>query len=191
MSQDMSISDVLQRLQDEAKAGNVAVGTLVDALNSRGFGPLLLAPALVAMLPTGGIPGVPTICGVLIFLIAIQGSLGMPSPWVPRRLRRLAIQQQALIATTERAMPVAQRLDRWFRPRLIALTRAPVSQVVALFCAVSGLAMIPLELVPFASGIPALAVTLVAIGMSTRDGAMVVLAALAIAAGGGLLILLG
>jgi hypothetical protein len=143
------------------------------------------------MLPTGGIPGVPSVCGVLIFLIAIQGLMGKSSPWVPKRLRRLAVKQQALTAMTERAMPVAQRLDRWFRPRLVVLTRAPVSQVVALICAVSGLAMIPLELVPFASGIPALAVTLVAIGMSTRDGAMVVLAALAIAAGGGLFTLLG
>ncbi|MCW4152940.1 exopolysaccharide biosynthesis protein [Halomonas sp. 18H] len=190
MNDAISVSDVLQRLQDEAKAGNVAVGTLVDALNSRGFGPLLLAPALVAMLPTGGIPGVPTVCGVLIFLIALQGSLGMPSPWVPRRLRRLAIQQQAMIAMTERAMPVASRLDRWFRPRLGVLTRAPVSQLVALFCAISGLAMIPLEVIPFASGIPALAVTLVAISMTTRDGALVVLAGLAVASGAGLLILM-
>ncbi len=80
MNDAMSVHDVLQRLQQEAEADNVAVGTLVDALNSRGFGPLLLAPALIALLPTGGIPGVPSLCGVLIFLIAIQGSMGDRSP---------------------------------------------------------------------------------------------------------------
>ncbi|MDT8893022.1 exopolysaccharide biosynthesis protein [Halomonas sp. I1] len=190
MSDAMSVSDVLQRLQEEAEAGNVTVGALVDALNSRGFGPLLLAPALIALLPTGGIPGVPSVCGVLIFLIAIQGSFGQRSPWVPQRLRRLMVRQEALTSMAERAKPVTCRLDRWFRPRLEGLVRAPFSQVVALVCAVSGLAMIPLELVPFASGIPALAVTLVAIGMSMRDGAMVILAGLAIAGGTSLLILL-
>lgn len=190
MNEATSVSDVLQRLQEEARAGNVSVGTLVDALNSRGFGPLLLAPALIALLPTGGIPGVPSVCGVLIFLIAIQESLGKRLPWVPQRLRRLTVRRKALIAVTERAQPVAQRLDRWFRPRLEVLTRAPVSRLVALFCAVSGLAMIPLELVPFAAGIPALAVVLVAIGMSTRDGVMMILAGLAVAGGASLLTLL-
>ncbi|SHL46726.1 exopolysaccharide biosynthesis protein [Halomonas caseinilytica] len=190
MNDAMSVHDVLQRLQQEAEADNVAVGTLFDALNSRGFGPLLLAPALIALLPTGGIPGVPSLCGVLIFLIAIQGSMGDRSPWVPQRLRRLTVSRERLVSATERAKPVARRLDCWFRPRLTVLTQAPVSQVVALLCAVSGLAMIPLELLPFASSIPALAVTLAAIGMSTRDGAMVVLAGLAIAGGASVLILI-
>ncbi len=109
---------------------------------------------------------------------------------MPQRLRRLTVSRERLVSATERAKPVARRLDCWFRPRLTVLTQAPVSQVVALLCAVSGLAMIPLELLPFASSIPALAVTLAAIGMSTRDGAMVVLAGLAIAGGASVLILI-
>ena len=39
-----------------------------------------------------------------------------------------------------------------------------------------GLLMIPLELIPMAAAIPALAIIFAAIGLSTRDGIMLVLA---------------
>ncbi|PAV24707.1 hypothetical protein C8D92_101305 [Tamilnaduibacter salinus] len=181
MTESMGITNVLHRIREQAEGDEVAVGTLIDALEHRGFGPLLLAPALIALLPTSGIPGVPSVCGLLIFLIAIQGALGKRSPWVPGRLRRLSMRPQTLVKVVDRVQPYTRRIDRWFRPRWVFLTRAPINRIVALGCAVSGLTMIPLELVPFAGTAPALAITLAAIGMSTRDGIMIVVASLAAA----------
>jgi hypothetical protein len=157
----------------------VPVDTLITALESRGFGPLLLAPALLALLPTGAIPGVPSICGILIFLIAIQGSVGRPFPWVPGRLRDLSIHREKLIGAIGRVRPVTTRIDRLFSPRLLLLSRPVTNQITCLVCAVSGLAMIPLELIPFAAAAPAFAITLAAIGISTRDGILIIAAWLA------------
>lgn len=181
MTESMGITDVLLRLREQSEGDDVAVDTVIDALETRGFGPLLLAPALIALLPTSGIPGVPSVCGILIFLIAIQGGLGKRSPWVPNRLRRVSMQRRTLVSVIDRAQPYTHRVDRWFRPRLVFLTRAPFNRLVAVGCAALGLTMIPLELVPFAGTAPAFAITLAAIGMSTRDGIMIVVASLAAA----------
>lgn len=178
----MGITDVLLRVREQTHTERVPVDTLITALESRGFGPLLLAPALLALLPTGAIPGVPSVCGTLIFLISIQGSLGRHSPWVPRRLRELSIHRENLIRAIDRTRPFTTRLDRVFAPRLLLLTRPGMNQLVYLGCAVSGLGMIPLELIPFAVALPAFGITLAAIGISTRDGLMIIAAGL-IAAG--------
>ncbi|WP_295718667.1 exopolysaccharide biosynthesis protein [uncultured Halovibrio sp.] len=181
MSQSMGITDVLLRVREQTTTEQVPVDTLITALESRGFGPLLLAPALLALLPTGAIPGVPSVCGILIFLIAIQGSLGRRSPWVPRRLRELSIHRQNLIRAIDRAQPVTRRIDRLFSHRLSLLTHPWANSLIFLACAVSGLTMIPLELIPFAAAVPALAISLAAIGISTRDGLVIIGAGLAAA----------
>ncbi len=179
MHQSMGITDVLLRVREQTHTEQVPVDTLITALESRGFGPLLLAPALLALLPTGAIPGVPSICGILIFLIAIQNSLGRRAPWVPKRLRRLSIHRQTLIRAIDRARPVTSRIDRLFSPRLPLLTSRPANSLICLACALFGLAMIPLELIPFAAAAPAFAITIAAIGISTRDGVLIITSGLA------------
>lgn len=174
MNQTMGITDVLLRVREQTDTEQVPVDTLITALESRGFGPLLLAPALLALLPTGAIPGVPSICGVLIFLIAVQGGLGRQSPWVPKRLRQLSINRATLIRAIDRVRPVTRRIDRLFSPRLSLLTSRLASSLIFLACAVFGLVMIPLELIPFAATAPAFAITIAAIGISTRDGVLII-----------------
>ncbi|MBR9790503.1 MAG: exopolysaccharide biosynthesis protein [Gammaproteobacteria bacterium] len=65
--------------------GEVSVGDVVNKFESRGFGPFLLLPALIALLPTGAIPGVPSICGVTLCIICLQMAFGDEHPLVTRR----------------------------------------------------------------------------------------------------------
>ena len=66
-----SIADLLDEMYDE-NSDKTSLGKVIERFEDRGFGPLLLVPALVALLPTGAIPGVPTICGITLFFICIQ-----------------------------------------------------------------------------------------------------------------------
>src|SRR5262245_28933137 len=73
---------------DDSVSGQrkVTLADIVDALDRRGFGPLLVMPALVTILPTGAIPGVPALSGGLICLIAVQIVMGRKHPWLPDRI---------------------------------------------------------------------------------------------------------
>lgn len=52
-----SLVDLLNQMEDEQE-GKTRLGDVIARFEDRGFGPLLLMPALIALLPTGAIPGV-------------------------------------------------------------------------------------------------------------------------------------
>ncbi len=179
MSEQLGITDVLEKVRDETDGEHIRVGEVIEHLESRGFGPLLMTPALIAFLPTGAIPGVPSVCGLLIALMAIQMVFGKQYPWLPGKLRNLEISRDRYVSAVEKAEPFTRRIDKLFRPRIRQLSEAPVSRIVALICALFGLTMIPLEVIPLAAAVPSLGIILASIGLSTRDG-IVVIAALAV-----------
>ena len=57
---DTSMSKLLNKLVKEQDGDKVSAGKIIARFEDSGFGPLLLIPSLIALLPTGAIPGVPT-----------------------------------------------------------------------------------------------------------------------------------
>jgi len=70
----------------------------------------------------------------------------------------------------------ARWVDRLIRHRLTCLTAGPAVRLNALLCLLIALTMPPLELIPFASSVAGLALSLAGLGMMARDGVMVLLA---------------
>ncbi|WP_339927585.1 exopolysaccharide biosynthesis protein, partial [uncultured Cobetia sp.] len=58
-----NLTGLLEELDREIE-GDISLGDILEHFNSRGFGPLLVLPALLVLLPTGAIPGVPTTCAL-------------------------------------------------------------------------------------------------------------------------------
>ncbi|MCC4310005.1 exopolysaccharide biosynthesis protein [Alcanivorax marinus] len=171
----LGLTDILQELADRPDTRRLSLVTLVDTMQGRGFGPLLLVPALIVVLPTGALPGVPTLCALLIVLVAGQLVVGRRVPWLPARLRRVDFDRDRFRAMVDKARPWTERLDRLLKPRLAWLTRWPFNRVGALACLLLAVAMIPLELVPFAAAIPALIILLYALALAAHDGVLAVL----------------
>lgn len=175
MSRTLNITQTLDKLLDDSDGKAISIDDVVSSLESRGFGPLLLAPALIAFLPTGAIPGIPSVCGILIFLVAIQRLMGKKHPWVPSKLRDVDFDRERFSKGLDWVRPWTEKLDKLFRPRLTFLFSPLMSWIIAALCVVFGLLMIPLELVPMAAAAPALAIILAAIGLSTRDGIFLIM----------------
>jgi len=86
VAQAMKLKDVLDEVEKNADDSELSVGQVVEALEYRGFGPLLLFSALITVLPTGAIPGVPTVSAILIMFIAGQLVVGRSHPWLRKSL---------------------------------------------------------------------------------------------------------
>lgn len=168
-----SISGLLEKLVDSNDNTKLSVGKIIERFEDRGFGPLLLIPALIALLPTGAIPGVPTLCGITLFLICAQVALGKPTPWLPKKLTHREIETEKLNDAVEHAKPVVKKAETLLKPRIKILSASPWKNIIAGFCALASLCMIPLEALPFAVALPAFALTLIAIGMTNRDGVFI------------------
>ncbi|XSG81413.1 MAG: exopolysaccharide biosynthesis protein [Methyloligella sp. ZOD6] len=186
------VEEILDQLEDLAsRYDRVTLGDMMNALGNRSYGPFLMIPALLGITPIGGIPGVPTILAVIIILFAVQILLGLKHLWVPQFLQKRAIPADRMKHSLDKLRPAAERMDRWFRGRLDRLTAEPFVQIAAGACVLLALAIPPLELLPFAVALPALAIAMFGLALLVSDGVLMIAACavtgLAIATGFGFL----
>ncbi|WP_129142064.1 exopolysaccharide biosynthesis protein [Modicisalibacter coralii] len=175
MAERMALTGLLDGMDEAHSGSKLCLQDIVDTFASRGFGPLLVVPALIVVLPTGAIPGIPTLCGLFIAMVAIQLALGKDSPWLPRRLRERGFDHERFHRAVVQVRPWTQRFDRLLKPRLVGLLNPVSRRLIALLAALLALSMMPLELLPFAAALPALAIALMGLGLAAEDGLLMVL----------------
>jgi hypothetical protein len=170
------LTGVLDTLIDESSDEQIKVDKILQTLNHRGFGPLLIAPALLAILPTGAIPGVPAICGVFIFAMSLQIFIGYRQPWLPKSLKHISFKATKAQKKIERLKPYTQKIDRYTHRRLKFLAENEISKrFIALATMLLGLAMIFVGFIPMFPALLALPVLLFALGLSVHDGILLLL----------------
>lgn len=171
-----NLVDLLDDLADTSKkTDNISVIDVQDKVGHRSFAPLLAAFGLIVMTPVGGIPGVPTLFGVIVILVAGQILIGRQVLWLPSVIRERSIPADKLTAATKKIRPVARRIDLIFRPRWTFLTEGPALYAIAIACVLLGLMLPPLELIPLGAVVPAVAVTTFALALMANDGFMALL----------------
>ena len=168
----MTLYELLGKMQPRARQDTFEFAEFWDVMEKRGFGPMLALPSFIACTPIGAIPGIPTLAGGTILLIALQILLGRRHPWLPQKVMQLNCDADQLRYIVEKVKPYAVRVDRFLVPRCFFMRQPVFRSFIALCCAGCGLVMIPLELIPFMGLIPAFAVLIMAIGMATDDGAV-------------------
>ena len=174
-----SVGDVLDKIEELAKDGDaVSIGAVVEALGSRSYGPFLLIPALIDISPIGGIPGLPTMLGVVIVIIAAQILFGRKHLWLPGFVERRSISSEKACKATAKLRGIARFLDRWFHGRMPALTKGPFVRVAAGLCILLAFTVPPLELLPFATTAPMAAIAAFGLALLVRDGLLMIIATL-------------
>ncbi len=149
---------------------SVSLADIVEALEKRGFGALLLVPALITVLPTGAIPGVPAGCAVVICLVAGQLVIGLKKPWLPSPLGKVSISRKKLSNAIEKTKPYAEAMDEFATPRYEFLTKDISQRVIAVLCMALAVIMAMIGFVPFVPALFSLPVLLFAAGICLRDG---------------------
>lgn len=166
------INRVIQLGQDK---GEVAVGEIQQAIGQRSFGPFLFVPAIIELSPVGGIPGVPTFLALIVAVFALQILLGRKHFWMPAWISQRSLSGHKLESGLSRIKPAVRWLDRVIRPRLRWASRPVFLRALAAFCLLLVTSVPPLELLPFASSLPFGAIALFGLGITARDGLVIVL----------------
>ena len=171
------LEDVLCNAIDAAHGEKVTVGDLLDRYDDRSFGPVFTLMGLLAVVPPiSAIPGVPAIAGVIIALFSVQMLFGKDHIWLPQKVEKLSMEKGTLQKAHDKSENVLATLDSLVTDRLRWATSAPMRFLVAIMVTFLALAMIPLELVPFAVAAPGSAITLFGVAILSRDGALMLLA---------------
>ncbi len=173
-SEPTSMGEVLGELDElAATREKVRMADVLDDFGKRSFGPFILIPALLEMTPVGGIPGVPTALALFIALIAVQLLLGRDHVWMPQFVQQRAVGSKKLHRAVTGLRGLGNFLDRHSEGRLEGLTRGPAIKGVAVTILALCCTVPPLEFLPFASTIPMLAIAVLGLALTVRDGALV------------------
>jgi len=166
------VLDDLEALADGADP--VAFGDIVETLGARGFGPLLMILSLFLLVPVGAIPGVPAAIGLVVAGIGAQVIRGRKGLWLPKRVRRLNIAAREVSQAIGLLRPRLQWLGRYLHRRLTILAEGRLSLLgIGMVLLVVGVAMVFIGFVPLLPILLALPVLVFGIGLTMRDGLVV------------------
>lgn len=170
-----SLTDVVDQLEDKASEdGDLSAQDALDEFAGRLFGPLLVIPGLVTVTPVGAIPLVPTVMGVWTLLVAGQALLGRTHPWLPGMIANRSVNEEKFRDSIDQFRPWIKYFDRIAKPRLTYMVRGPMKYVIAAICIVLACTFPPLELVPFGCAMPGIALLLLGLAVTSRDGLMAI-----------------
>ena len=178
-----SVVENLQETAEEDDDGQLSVGEMVDAFGRRSYGPLMAAPALIALIPVvGAIPGVSIVTGTVILLVSIQMLIWNEGIWLPERLRNLSIKSKKVAKGAKKSKPWVSWSDGFIAPRFKAFGKPPLSYITPVICILLAISMFPLAFVPMGVAPPAAAILLLSLGIIASDGVLLLLGYLGAAA---------
>lgn len=169
-----TLTNMLETVSDASKNGRIQIGDLMHSLNSRGFGPLLLVPALFVISPVGALPGACAVFGGIILLISAQILFGRERPWIPQWLKQKSFHSKNLKSAIRKAKPFAGKLDHYLQRRIPMIARNPVVlRLTAFISLLLSIGIMSFSLIPFAPAAFALPIIFFALGFSVRDGVLI------------------
>lgn len=187
MAEVNNLRTLLQSIVENTDGETVTVEDLLNAVGRRSYGPLFLLLGFVAISPLTIVPGANWLIASIVLLFAIQLLFGRKYPWAPKRALKFSFPRNALEKGARSAEKYVYIVDQFVKPRLTFLTEFPFITIIALVCIGAALITYPLGVFPFGPLLPSLSILILGLGLTGRDGVMILLG-LAPLAGTGVLL---
>ncbi|MDP3031254.1 MAG: exopolysaccharide biosynthesis protein [Rhodocyclaceae bacterium] len=164
-SEKLPLSVVLRILAGDLNRERISVDNLLSALGDRALGALMFVFAIPNVLPTP--PGTSAVLGAPLIFLAVQLTFGR-SPWLPAIISQRSMSREDFDALIRRIAPWLERAEKLLKPRASVLAMPPMEYFVGLVCLLLSLVLVlP---IPLGNMLPALAISLMALGLLERDG---------------------
>ncbi|MFV8783043.1 exopolysaccharide biosynthesis protein [Microbulbifer sp. SA54] len=172
-----NLTQLLQQLDHQSpQRDRFTLGQIILALGQRSFGPLLLLAGLILFSPLSGIPGVPTLMGLLVLLASLQLLFLRHHLWLPDWLLRRSISAKKFRRVLRWLHRPASVVDQWLRPRLPLFVHRAGAYVIAIQCTAIALALPVMEIVPFSASIAGIALAAFGLALVAHDGLLAIIA---------------
>jgi hypothetical protein len=165
-----TLSQILTDIAADPVRDAVAINDLITLLGGRGRAGLILLFALPNVLPAP--PGMSGVLGLPLLYLSFQMMLGR-LPWLPRFIGQRSVPRDRFALLVHMAAPWLARAERLLRPRWPLLVNHRAERGLGAFCLL--LAAILALPIPFGNMLPAVAITLIALGVLERDGLWVLI----------------
>jgi hypothetical protein len=161
------LSRQIRTLPERLNAERPTMRDILIALDDRAVAMILLVFSIPAIVPTPGIP-VGMLFGSVLSFIGIQMVLGINRIRLPSGLSSLRIGSTQLQRAVDRVVPHLEKLERRLHPRICSLSTPLALRGIGMVVVIMAI-LIALP-IPFGNTLPGVAVLLLAVGLSQRDG---------------------
>jgi hypothetical protein len=167
-------SEFLEQLVAKVPDGPIDLDWLLDNLDKRSFGLLLLLLGLLVI-----VPGVATVATVMLFFPSVEMMLGRNRPSFPQLLSKRPFDFKRFKRFTEKVQPILRTIENMSSPRWYT-SDGFIDRLVGLLVFLLALSAIwPLPLV---NVVPGAVIVLIAIAYLQKDGLLLTVAGLAASA---------
>jgi len=178
---------ISKRIENDGPAvrsQKLSLGDILDIVGRQAYGPLLLIVGIMSVSPLALIPGSTWAFALLTLLIAAQMAINLKHPWLPKAALRVSFPEDKVSGALDKVRPWTRAVDKVVKPRLEFLAHEPWLLLIALLAIAAAIVTFPLSFIPLAPLIPGLAVILVGLGVTARDGLVLGVAMVAVGAAG-------
>lgn len=176
MSDPANLQQVLDRISETVVSRHrVTFGDIIDTVGSRSFGPVLMTIGILLLSPISGIPGIPTLSGLLILFIAVQMLVLQEGFWLPAWVMDRHLPSDKLLKGIRFLEPAATFIDARLQPRLTMVVRGPGSYLLGGLCVAIACAMPVMEIIPFSATAAGFALAVFGLAMISLDGLLALL----------------
>jgi len=162
---DFRLSAVLADIAKGSDEDRISIGDLLAALKRRALGALIFIFAVPVALPLP--PGVSTVFGAPLLFLSAQLMLGM-KPWLPALITNRSLKRGEFRKIITTVSPWLHRAESVMRPRLSFVGQRPFVYLLGLMCLI--LSIVLFLPIPLGNMLPALAVSIISLGLLARDG---------------------
>ncbi|MET3601909.1 exopolysaccharide biosynthesis protein [Martelella mangrovi] len=160
------LSDILARLRPDAN-GRVTLERLDNALAERSFGAFIALFAIPNLVPLP--PGATLVLGLPLILVTWQMMASRHARvWFPERIARFSIDGERCMRLLARILPWLRWIESAVRPRFWFVETRRAERVLGAFGLV--LAIVVFFPIPFGNWLPALALAIIGLSATERDG---------------------
>ena len=162
------LSELLDEISADETRTRISVSDLIVAMEGRATGALLLLFALPNVLPTP--PGTSGILGLPLVYLSAQMMLGR-LPWLPPFISNRSMSRDDFAQMISRATPLLARAEKLLKPRLSLFVKDGAQNIIGAVCLL--LAVVLMLPIPLGNMLPAIAISLISLGVLERDGTWV------------------
>lgn len=163
-----SLRKIGQKPQDE----KTKISELMGDFHENGILLAMIFFALPIAIPLPYPPGFTTVMGVPLMILSIQMLFGSKQVRLPAKINDYEIKNSTLKLISDKIVPVIVIIEKYVKPRFSFAKSVYCEQFIGFVCLIASISVaVPL---PFTNAIPALGMTIMALGLLNRDGAIII-----------------
>lgn len=164
-------TELLEDVINNNISDKISIKDLIVSMKAGGFGLIILLSSLPIIVPLP--PPIPSLISIPLIVFSFQMIIGLEYPILPKFLSKIMIKRTILAILVEKSNQFLRKIEKLMKPRMLFLSKGIFERLIGLFILIFSLSILfPFPLTNF---LPGIGILIIALGLLSRDGIIILL----------------